>query len=222
MGKILNIFKNIGIRNLISIIIITSVSLYLVWIYKEKQMLLTVIERLSADSRVAEVVVSKVENGLTTIKFLEYDTDLEPLEPQFYTFSGNIIQFQAMVIRFDDYYVQKAHPLKGKSAYIFMKVFRLTDKGAEVYEINQINDVPSGYEADEKKRIFERMLWRKFWDYALDSHQAEKAGVKNAQIEAPGTKFVPGLLYTLKIEHDGGLRIDNQRIPSILKGEKIN
>ncbi len=38
------------------------------------------------------------------------------------------------------------------------------------------------------------------------SYNAEK--IKNAQIEAPGTMFVPGNLYTIKIEHDGGLRIE--------------
>jgi len=30
-----------------------------------------------------------------------------------------------------------------------------------------------------------------------------------------------GMIYTIKIEHDGGLRIDNQPIPPILKDEKI-
>ena len=50
---------------------------------------------------------------------------------------------------------------------------------------------------------------------------ARKLGIKNAQIEAPGTKFMPGILYTLKIEHDGGIRIDTLEIPAILKGEKI-
>ncbi|MBU1905565.1 MAG: hypothetical protein KJ923_01040, partial [Candidatus Omnitrophica bacterium] len=158
MNKIFNIIKKTGLRNIISLIIIASVSLYVFWIYREKQVLLQIIERLSADSRVAEVVVSKVENGFTTIKFLEYDTNLEPLEPKYFTFAGNIIQFQAMVIRFNDYYVQKAHPLKGKSAYIFMKAFRLTDNGAEVYEVNQINEIPSGYEIKEARNIFERRL----------------------------------------------------------------
>ena len=38
---------------------------------------------------------------------------------------------------------------------------------------------------------------------------------------APGTKFVPGKLYTIKIEHDGGLRIDVSPLPEILAGEKI-
>ena len=46
-------------------------------------------------------------------------------------------------------------------------------------------------------------------------------GIKNAQIEAPGTKFIKGILYTLKIEHDGGLRIDAQPLPKILQGEKL-
>ncbi len=46
-------------------------------------------------------------------------------------------------------------------------------------------------------------------------------GVKNAQIEAPGTKFIPGALYTIKIEHDGGIRIDVQALSAILTGERI-
>ena len=50
---------------------------------------------------------------------------------------------------------------------------------------------------------------------------AAKLGIKNAQIEAPGTKFLPGYLYTLKIEHDGGLRIDTSTIPPIMRGEII-
>ena len=48
-----------------------------------------------------------------------------------------------------------------------------------------------------------------------------KNSIKNTQIEAPGTMFIPGMLYTIKIEHDGGMRIDATKIPDILKGEKI-
>jgi hypothetical protein len=46
-------------------------------------------------------------------------------------------------------------------------------------------------------------------------------GIKNAQIEAPGTVFIPGMLYTIKIEHDGGMRIDAAKLPEVLRGEKI-
>lgn len=218
------------IKFIIRILIFTVVSAFIFyWInsYRENYLLRQIIERLSADSRIAEVLVTKVKTDpasqktYTTIKFLEYDTKQQPLEPRYFTFSGSIIQFQSLVIRFDDFYVHKAHPLKGKSAYIFMKVFSLADKGVEVYDINKINEIPSGYAVGRAKNIFQKKLWEHFWEYALQQKEAKKLGVKNAQIEAPGTKFIFGILYIIKIEHDGGMRIDTQALPQILKGERI-
>src|SRR4030042_4368754 len=193
----------------------------------ENHLLKKVIERLTADSRVAEVIVTdvkrdtKTKKTYTTIKFLEYDTKLNPLEPKYFTFSGNVIQFQSMVMRFDDFYVKKGHPLKGKSAYLFMKAFMLTDRGAETFEITKVNEIPSGYKTADVKNAFEKRLWKRFWEYALNPKEAGKVGIKNAQIEAPGTKFIPGMIYTIKIEHDGGLRIDAKPVAPILKNEKI-
>ncbi|MFZ2602866.1 MAG: hypothetical protein WAX79_02555, partial [Candidatus Omnitrophota bacterium] len=146
---------------------------------------------------------------------------LNPLEPKYFTFSGNVIQFQSMVIRFDDFYVKKGHSLKGKSAYLFMKAFMLTNNGAEVFVITKVNEIPSGYEVAEVKNNFEKKIWQKFWEYALNPEKAGKVGIKNAQIEAPGTKFIPGMIYTIKIEHDGGLRIDAKPVTPVLKNEKI-
>jgi hypothetical protein len=193
---------------------------------RENAVLKKVIERLSADSRIAEVIVTDVKRDpqkrktYTTIKFQEYDSRSNPLPPKYFTFSSNIIQFQSLVIRFDDFYVKSAHPLKGKSAYIFLKAFVLKDKDTEVFELSRVNEVPAGYRTEEKVSAFEQGLWQEFWKYALQPRAAKRAGIKNAQIEAPGTKFVPGLLYTLKIEHDGGLRVDARALPSKSKKER--
>ena len=220
-------FGKIEVKIFIFGVIFLIASFYIVKSIREKQLLLKIIERLTADSRVAEVMVTdvkrdpKAKKTYTTIKFLEYDTKLRPLEPKYFTFSGNIIQFQSMVIRFDDFYVKKGHPLKGRSAYLFLKVFMLTDKGAEIFDITKINEIPSGYEIEGANNNFERKLWQRFWEYALNPQEAKRIGIKNAQIEAPGTKFIQGMIYTIKIEHDGGLRIDSQPIPPILKDEKI-
>jgi hypothetical protein len=220
--------RRIGLRLLIALCIACLIFVYAAKTVRENQILRQVIERLTADSRIAEVMVTKVavdpatQRTYTTIKFLEYDTRMQPLESKYFTFSGNIIQFQSMVIRFDDFYVKRAHPLKGKSAYLFMKVFALTDKGGEVFDINTINEVPSGYAVARAKNDFEKGLWQRFWQYALDPKEAKAIGIKNAQIEAPGTKFILGLLYTIRIEHDGGMRIDAQPLPQILKGERIS
>ncbi len=196
------------------------------WIQKER-VLRKIIERLHADSRVAEVLVTKSEFDEatkkihTTIKFLEYDADGRPLEPKYFTFRGNIIQFQALVIRFNDQLVEAGDRLRGKSVAFFMKAFVLEGAETQEFDITKVQEVPGGYRLSGKTDEFEAKLWREFWDYALDPQKRDRAGVKNAQIEAPGSMFLPGTIYTLKIEHDGGLRIDASPVPEILKGEKI-
>lgn len=220
-------FKKLGLKVFILGGILILIVFYISKTFSEFSLLKQIIERLTADSRIAEVLVTdvrfdtKARKAYTTIKFLEYDTKLKPLEPKYFTFSSNIIQFQSMVIRFDDFYVKRGHPLKGKSAYLFMKAFTLTDKGAEVFQINKINEIPTGYKVEEALNIFQKKFWQKFWQYALDPKEAKRIGIKNAQIESPGTKFIPGYIYTIKIEHDGGIRIDAQPLSKILKNEKI-
>ncbi len=194
---------------------------------QENKILKQIVSRLQAESRIAEALVTDVQfnpitqKHMTTIKFLEYDSQGHPLAPRYFTFQGNIIQFQSLVVRFDDVYVKSADPLRGKSAYLFWKVFVLDGQNTQEYEITQVNSIPEGYKIDGPSNAFEEEIWRDFWSYALDEKKASKKGIKNAQIEAPGTKFIPGMLYTLKIEHDGGIRIDTKEVPAILRGEKI-
>ena len=193
----------------------------------ENKVLKAVISRLQADSRVAEVLVTKVQfdeknnKTLTTIKFLEYDTAGKPLKPKYFTFPGNIIQFQSLVIRFDDSYIRNKDSLRGKSAYFFWKVFMLDGPNTLEYEITKVYEIPQGYKTGSEEESFEKKLWEEFWQYILNPKQAGKVGIKNAQIEAPGTMFVPGTIYTIKIEHDGGIRIDASSLPAILRGEHI-
>jgi hypothetical protein len=55
----------------------------------------------------------------------------------------------------------------------------------------------------------------------LDPTLREQAGVKNAQVEAPATRFVEDMIYRIVLEHSGGLRIEATPIPEILKGERV-
>ncbi len=197
------------------------------WIQRER-VLRKVIERLTAETRMADVLVTKSEFDeatkkiKTTIKFLEYDAQGKPLEPKYFTFAGNVIQFQSLVIRFSDKLVEAGDRLRGKSAAFFMKAFVLDGANTQEFDITKANEVPGGYRISEKANEFEMKLWQEFWNYALDPKKRERAGIKNAQIEAPGSMFLPGTIYTLKIEHDGGLRIDASPVPEILKGEKVD
>jgi len=215
------------------------------WIQRER-ILRKIIERLHADTRRADVLVTKSEFDevtkkiKTTIKFLEYDTQGKPLEPKYFTFSAPfhtgaepasgtpesgarpIIQFQSLVIRFNDKLVESGDRLRGKSAAFFMKAFVLDGANTQEFEITRAHEIPGGYRVSEKTSEFETKLWQEFWNYALDPGKREHAGIKNAQIEAPGSMFLPGTIYTLNIENDGGLRIDASPVPEILKGEKVD
>ena len=202
----------------------------LFWLAKrieENQVLRKMVERLSADSRIAEVLVTQsryneeTQKIETTIKFLEYDAEGQPLTPRYFTFQGNIIQFQSLVIRFEDAFVKAGDKLRGKSAYLFLRAFILDDAHSQVFQLTDTHTIPDGYKIPGAESEFEKKLWEEFWNYALDPQARERAGIKNAQIEAPGSMFLPGTIYTLKIEHDGGLRIDTQPVPEILKGEKV-
>ncbi len=196
----------------------------------ENEALKRIIARLEADSRIAQVLVTDVRDdpatgqAQTTIKVLEFDAQGRPLAPRHFTFSGNIIQFQSLVVRFDDFYVTSGHRLKGKSAYLFLKVFFLNGPRTEEFVMTPLREIPEGYRIDFRTTAaagVQEAFWDRFWAYALDPAAQRRAGIKNAQIEAPGTKFIPGILYTIKIEHDGGMRIDSEPIPEILKGERI-
>lgn len=219
------------IRTILIVVIILVVGIfsyqYLLRYQHENAVLKQVIARLEADSRVAEVLVTGVnyneeENKTyTTIKFLEYGADGSALKPRYFTFSGNIIQFQSLVIRFDNMHIRQADRLKGRSAFIFWKVFMLDGENTQEYEITKMHQIPNGYKLKGVDDPFENALWSKFWEYAFDPEQAANDSIKNAQIEAPGTMFTPGYLYVINIEHDGGLRIDSSPLSPILRGERI-
>ena len=223
---ILNSIKSIIVLLLISIILYAGYHFYNKYVY-EKKILEQIIERLKADSRIAEILVTNVvydpaaDKNTTTIKFLEFDSLGKPLEPKYFTFSGNIIQFQSLVVRFADKLIAVGDPLKGKSVYLFWKAFVLDGANTKEYVITPVNEIPQGYKIEGLPSLFEQGIWKNFWDYALNPKKAASEGIKSAQIEAPGTKFVPGIVYTLKIEYDGGIRIDASEVPAILKGEKV-
>ncbi|MBI4397578.1 MAG: hypothetical protein HY586_00450 [Candidatus Omnitrophica bacterium] len=235
-------FISVLLSMLLCIAFIWGVSILLVK-WNEARILREIVRRLSADTRVAEVLVTNAsydeatKQVTTTIKFLEYDAYGKPLPPKYFTFQGDVIQFQSLVIRFQDKFVETGDQLKGKSAYIFLKAFALgdatkssqkTEDGqtgqtvpARVLPITRAYEVPDGYKIPGVRNPMERRLWEKFWKYALDPVSRSRQGIKSVQIEAPGSVFVPGTIYTLKIEHDGGLRIDSEKIPEILRGEKL-
>jgi hypothetical protein len=200
---------------------------WLIWHLKQEHVYQQMLERLQAESRVAQVLVTavnydeKLHRNLTTIKFVEEDSSGQALTPKYFTFSGNLIQFQSLVVRFQDKFVAAGDRFRGKSVYLFWKVFMLDGAYTQEFPITQVDEIPGGYKIPGKASGLENRFWKDFWSFAFDEVKAKNAGVKSVQIEAPGVVFIPGYVYTIHIEHDGGLRIDAKAVEPILRGERI-
>jgi len=216
-----------NIRRFLVLVLLLAAGIFLARHFYERSVLEKIIARLQADSRAAEVLVTggayneALGKNCTTTNFLEHGTQGRPLAPKYFTFPGNVIQFQALVVRFDEKFVMAGDRLRGKSVYLFWKAFMLDGKNTREFAINYVDEVPDGYRIAAGRDWAQEKFWRGFWRYAFDREAASRAGIKNVQIEAPGSVFIPGYLYTIKIEHDGGLRIDTAPLPAIVRGEKV-
>ncbi len=190
---------------------------------QELKLLKGMIERLSGQEHVADIWVEAQAQGIK-LKFLPYNTEGEAQEPRYCSFSlNNIVHIETLVVRLSDKVVAGG---EGKSLHLFKRAFALDDKGNtyESCKLNEVKEIPSGYRLSKLKpeeEELQRKLWARFWSYTLDPEAREAAQIRNAQIEAPATRFAPGRIYRLKLEHDGGLFIEAQAIPEILKGEQI-
>jgi len=200
---------------------------WLAWHFNQEHVYQQMLDRLQAESRAAQVLVTAVNydeathRDMTTIKFVEEDSAGQAMPPQYFTFSGNLIQFQSLVVRFEDKFVAAGDRFKGRSVYLFWKVFVLDGPRTQEFPITHVDEIPGGYKIQCKASGFEDRFWKDFWRFAFDEAKAKSAGIKSVQIEAPGVVFIPGYLYTIHIEHDGGLRIDSKPVEPILRGERI-
>lgn len=215
------------IKNMFYILLLAIAIFWLIWRFEREHVYQQMLDRLQAESRAAEVLVTAVtydeaaHRDMTTIKFVEYDSLGHIMPPKYFTFSGNLIQFQSLVVRFEDKFVAAGDRFKGRSVYLFWKAFVLDGAKTQEFPISQVDAIPGGYKILGRTSGFENRFWRDFWQYAFDEAKAKDAGIKSVQIEAPGAVFIPGYLYTIHLEHDGGLRIDAKAVEPILRGEKI-
>lgn len=214
-------------RFLFFVLCLIVLGLWLIWRFDREHVYQQMLDRLQAESRAAQVLVTDVrydevaKRNMTTIKFVEEDSAGHDMSPQYFTFSGNLIQFQSLVVRFEDRFVTAGDRFKGKSVYLFWKAFMLDGPRTQEFIITQVDAIPGGYKIPGRTSGYENRFWKNFWRFAFDEDKARHAGIKSVQIEAPGAVFIPGYLYTIHIEHDGGLRIDAKPVEPILRGETI-
>lgn len=183
---------------------------------EQKKQLEQMISRLTAERRVAEIVVigqtrkgGKVET--TTLMFLESSADGGRLPPRYFTIKGDRAHIDALVIKFERDFVQKDDPLRGRSIVLFYRIFGDEQTPADGFPIDEPGKPPQVYRAgapqSPEAAAFEAGLWADFWRLADDHKYRESKGVRVAQGESPWTQFRPDRIYTLTLEAAGGLNL---------------
>lgn len=157
------------------------------------------VERRPSGSAAAPVV--------TRFRFQETGEDGQPLGPsQQFELLGDVAYFDALVVKFDDRFVEQNDLLRGSSLLLFRRIFGEHQPPSEGFVIDTVGQRPSGYPgAPAGESEFHRDLWLRFWDYALDPEVARQAGVRAMHGEAPFVKLVPGRAYEIELRSSEGL-----------------
>ncbi len=165
---------------------------------------LTVMEQRAAP----ETVTPKTPAGIETdVEFQELDEDGEPLgAARRFTLLGKVAYVDALVIKFDDSFVEQGDALRGSSLCLFRRLFGEYQWPSEGFPLDTSGARPLPYGGGDDPG-FESKLWRRFWDYANDEAAAAAAGVRAIHGEAPYIELRPGKSYALELRASGGLSL---------------
>jgi hypothetical protein len=189
---------------------------------EEKRELDQMIQRLSAERRVAEMIVTdqKNTNGVlnTELLFVEYAKDGSSLPPRTFSIQGHMVHIDAMVIKFDRELVKNDDPLRGHSIALFTRVYGDHQSPADAFRIDEPGKVPAIYQnSNSSVGEFEQKLWNDFWKLADDEGYRKSKGVRVAQGEGLWGPFDPGKLYTITLESSGGLNLVSAPLKGIYR-----
>ena len=189
----------------------------------EKRQLEQVVTRLEHEKRVADVIVSRQEKDAsgelrTTLLFVEYDKQGQPLPAKSFTIKGNTAHIDAMVIKFENELVASNDPLRGHSIALFTKLYGEHQSPADAMMIDSPDQIPDVYRgADPRVTEFEMQLWKEFWKLYNDEEYRRSRGVRALGGHGVWGPFEPERIYTLTIESDGGLNMTSSPIKGIYR-----
>lgn len=189
---------------------------------EEKKVLQQVVQRLSDEKRVADVLVTdqKLVDGVphTTLLFVEYDRNGQPLPAKSFEVVGKQAHVDALVIKFDRHFVGEGDALRGHSVALFQRLYGDHENPADAKRIDEPGKIPDVYRgADPRVSTFEMELWQNFWRLADDAQYRQEKGVRVANGQGVWGPFEPDKLYTITLESGGGLNIHSEPLRGIYR-----
>jgi hypothetical protein len=154
----------------------------------------------------AKVIGQEFKDGeiLTTIKFVETarGNKLKTILEKEYTIVGDIIHFDALIVKFDNKMVLDGG---ARALYLWRRVYGEKMSPAEGFPIESPGVEPRRYEdLLESLPIEERCtFWSNIWDLANDTEKLAAYDIEAIYGNAIYSKLREGLIYVFKINSTG-------------------
>lgn len=189
---------------------------------QSNKVLASVVERLSSDARVADIVVTgqtNVDGKLkTTLLFVATGRNGDNLPPRSFTIDGDTVHVEAQVIEFRRDLVKADDALRGHAVAMFTRLFGDFQSPADAYALDPHGQIPEYYRGvDPAVPKLEEDLWAKFWQLTTDEKLRQEMGVHVAAGKGVWNQLKPGYLYTLTIQPDGNLSSKVEQMPGIYR-----
>ena len=176
----------------------------------ENKKLKQAITNLTLEDQIGYAKVVSQENIdgkiLTTIKFVETDRDdkLKKVFENQYTIQGDIVHFDALIVKFTDQMVMDGQQ---KAIYLWRRIYAENTAPENAMIIEPPNAEPPRYKGllkmlPEKER---NLFWANIWDLANDPQKLKQYGITAAYGNVVYSKLKPNIIYIFKITPAGQL-----------------
>ncbi len=177
---------------------------------QERRRLVEYAERLGASRRVAQVDVVRQrvnDRGQTVSTLLWQEIGRDGLlgRPLALEAVGELVYFEALVLKFQQHFVGEGDSERGVSLALFRRIFGDCQVPDDVAELDRGAQPLGSVEAGTRSSHAE--LWERFWDFVDDSSLAAEYGVRVAQCEAPAVPLRAGQIWELSLDASGGLNL---------------
>lgn len=147
---------------------------------------------------------TKDEQLLTTIKFVETakDDKLKKILEKEYTIEGDIIHFDALIVKFGDKMVMDG---KTKALILWRRVYGEKMKPQDGFIIEQPGTEPNRYK-DLLQALplgHKQLFWSNIWELANDPEKLKKYDIEAIYGNVVYSKLKKGLIYVFKISPTG-------------------
>lgn len=180
----------------------------------ENKELKQAISTLTAEDQIgyAKVISQRTEDGrlLTTLRFVETSRDdkTKKILQKEYTIEGDVIHFDALIVKFDDQMVLDG---KARALYLWRRVYGEKMAPEEGFPIEVPGAEPKRYE--DLLRVLpiehQALFWSNIWDLANNPEQLGQHDIKAIYGNVIYSQLREGLIYVFKIGPTGHLYVED-------------